>query len=98
MDWETFLAELRRAIGPQAVVTAADALRTYDADASMIVAHAPQVVALPADEAQAAAVVRLAAVAGLPVVARGAGTGIAGGAVPVCGGVLLSTARMTHFE
>jgi D-lactate dehydrogenase (cytochrome) len=92
------IAELRRAVGPHAVVADADSLRTYDADASMIVAQAPQLVVLPADPAQAAAVVRIAASAGLPVVARGAGTGIAGGAVPVRGGVLLSTARMDRVE
>lgn len=91
-------AELKRAVGPHAVVVEPDALRTYDADASMIVARAPQFVVLPADAAQAAAVVRIAAAAGLPVVARGAGTGIAGGTVPVRGGVVLSTARMDRVE
>ncbi|GAB4434532.1 MAG: FAD-binding oxidoreductase [Chloroflexi bacterium OHK40] len=92
------IAELRRALGPEAVVVEPDALRTYDADASMIVAHPPQVVALPADAAQAARAVALAVSAGLAVVPRGAGTGIAGGAVPVRGGLLLSTARMDRVE
>jgi len=89
---------LRRLLGPDALVTEADALRTYDADASMIVANAPQLVALPASPAEAAEVARLAVAAGLPVVARGAGTGIAGGAVPVRGGLLLSTARLDYVE
>jgi D-lactate dehydrogenase (cytochrome) len=92
------ISELRRLLGPGAVVAEADALRTYDADASMIVARAPQLVVLPANGEQAAAVVRIAARADLPVVARGAGTGIAGGAVPVRGGILLSTARMDRIE
>jgi D-lactate dehydrogenase (cytochrome) len=95
---EALIGELRQILGPGAVVTDADALRTYDADASMLVAHAPQIVVLPASAAQAAAAVRLAVAAGLPVVARGAGTGIAGGAVPVRGGVVLSTARMDAIE
>ncbi|MBX0328160.1 FAD-binding oxidoreductase [Oscillochloris sp. ZM17-4] len=94
MNSDTVIHHLRHALGPQAVVSAPDALRTYDADASMIVSHAPQAVALPADSAQAAEVVRIAVSAGLPVVARGAGTGIAGGAIPLRGGVLVSTARM----
>ena len=98
MSEQRLILALRRVVGPHAVVTEPDALRTYDSDASMIVAHAPQLVVLPADSAQAAAVVRLAVEAGLPVVARGAGTGIAGGAVPVRGGLLLSTARMDRFE
>jgi D-lactate dehydrogenase (cytochrome) len=91
---DELIAALRRVVGPGGLVAAPDALQTYAADASMIVARAPQLVALPADAAQAAEVVRLALAAGLPVVARGAGTGIAGGAVPVRGGLVLSTARM----
>ncbi len=98
MSEQRLILALRCVVGPHAVVTEPDALRTYDSDASMIVAHAPQLVVLPADSAQAAAVVRLAVDSGLPVVARGAGTGIAGGAVPVRGGLLLSTARMERVE
>jgi len=98
MDRNELIAELRRALGPRGVVAEADNLRTYDADASMIVSHPPELVALPATPEQAAEVVRLAAAAGLPVVARGAGTGIAGGAVPVRGGVVLSTARLDGFD
>jgi len=98
MALSELIAELIRVAGPRAVVHRTDALRTYDADASMIVAHAPDVAVLPATPEEAAAVVRLAVAAGLPVVARGAGTGIAGGAIPVRGGVLLSTARMERIE
>jgi D-lactate dehydrogenase (cytochrome) len=93
----TLIPQLHALLGSSAVVVAPDALATYDADASMIVAHAPQVAVLPGTPEQAAAVVRLAVEAGLPVVARGAGTGIAGGAIPVCGGVLLSTARLDRI-
>ncbi|NJN16348.1 MAG: FAD-binding protein [Oscillochloris sp.] len=87
-------ARLRSLLGSRAVVDSVDALRTYDADASMIVSHAPQLVVLPADEHQAATVVQLAAEADLPVVARGAGTGIAGGAIPLHGGIVIATSRM----
>jgi D-lactate dehydrogenase (cytochrome) len=90
----TITDKLIELLGSSAVVVAPDALATYDADASMIVAHAPHVAVVPASPEQAAAVVRLAGAAGLPVVARGAGTGIAGGAIPVRGGVVLSTARL----
>lgn len=60
----------------------------------MLVSHPPDVVVLPATAEQAAEAVRLATRAGMPIVARGAGTGIAGGAVPLRGGVMISTARM----
>jgi D-lactate dehydrogenase (cytochrome) len=93
----TLIPHLQALLGSSAVVVAPDALATYDADASMIVAQAPQVAVVPASPEQAAAVVRLAGAAGLPVVARGAGTGIAGGAIPVRGGVVLSTARLDQI-
>ncbi len=94
----TLVAELIRVVGAHAVVRDPDALRTYDADASMIVARAPDVAVAPGTPEEAAAAVRLAVSAGLPVVARGAGTGVAGGAIPLRGGVLLSTARMERIE
>jgi D-lactate dehydrogenase (cytochrome) len=95
---QQLFADLRRIVGANAVITDRDALRTYDADASMVVSHAPQVVVLPSTPEQVAAVVRCAAEYDLPVVARGAGTGIAGGAIPLRGGVLLSTARLDRIE
>ncbi len=98
MSSNPLIDALSQALGPGAVVTRPDALATYDSDASWIVARAPQVVALPSTPAQAATAVALAVAAGLPVVARGAGTGIAGGAVPVRGGLVLSTARLDQIE
>ncbi len=92
------VAALCQALGSHAVVTSLDALRTYDADASMIVACIPDLVAVPATLEQAATAVRLALQAGYPIVARGAGTGIAGGAVPVRRGLVLSFARMEQIE
>lgn len=91
---QTLIDELRAALGAHAVITAPEALLTYDADGSMLVSHPPEVVVLPATAEQLAEAVRLAARAGLPIVARGAGTGIAGGAVPLRGGMMISTARM----
>lgn len=94
---DKLVAELRAVLGADAVVTAPEALLTYDSDGSMIVSHPPQLVVLPKDAGQVATAVRLAVREGLAVVARGAGTGIAGGAVPLCGGLLISTARMTDI-
>ncbi|MCX7859982.1 MAG: FAD-binding oxidoreductase [Chloroflexus sp.] len=90
----TFIDDLRAALGADAVVTAPEALLTYDSDGSMLVSHPPDVVVLPATAEQVAEAVRLASRAGMPIVARGAGTGIAGGAVPLRGGMMISTARM----
>ncbi|HEX3247056.1 MAG TPA: FAD-linked oxidase C-terminal domain-containing protein, partial [Chloroflexota bacterium] len=54
----------------------------------------PDLVVTPRSAREAATVVRLAAGHGIPVIARGAGTGIAGGAVPIEGGVVVSFTRM----
>ena len=98
MQISQLVAELKRLLGSNAVVTAPDALATYDADASMLIACAPQVAVIPTTPEQAATAVSLAVAAGLPIVARGAGTGIAGGAVPVRGGMVLSSVRMDLIE
>jgi glycolate oxidase len=55
---------------------------------------APQLVALPRSAADVQVLVREAQTAGVPIVARGAGTGISGGSVPSRGGLVISTARM----
>lgn len=98
MHHTTLIEELLHIIGPRGIVAAADALMTYSADASWLVAHAPGIVALPATADQVAEVVRLAAKRGLPVVPRGAGTGVSGGAIPIHGGVVIGAARMGAVE
>jgi glycolate oxidase len=57
----------------------------------------PAIVVLPETTEEVAAIMRIAAAEGLPVVARGAGTGLAGGAVPVPGSVLVVLTRMNEI-
>jgi glycolate oxidase len=57
----------------------------------------PQIVVLPSSTQEVAGIVRLAAAAGVPIVPRGAGTGLAGGAVPAEGGIVLTLARMNRI-
>src|SRR5438270_734068 len=61
-----------------------------------IVPHPPDVVAWPEDVDQVAAVVRLAAQREVPVVPMGGGTGSAGGSIPLRGGIVLDTQRLTR--
>ena len=68
-------------------------LRPYECDGLSAYRQMPMVVALPETEAQAAAVLGVCSEQGVPVVARGAGTGLSGGALPHAHGVLLSLAR-----
>ena len=59
--------------------------------------HRPEAVAWPGSTAEVSAVVSLSAEAGLPVVARGAGSGLTGGALPVAGGLVLAMSRFNRI-
>jgi glycolate oxidase subunit GlcD len=86
--------ELRALVGPAGIVDEPTRLVAYESDALAMLAETPELVVLPRDTRETAAVMELLSRRGVPVVPRGAGTGLAGGATPVAGGVVLSTARM----
>ncbi|MEQ1895121.1 MAG: FAD-binding protein, partial [Planctomycetota bacterium] len=86
--------ELRSLLGPAGVVDDTTRLCSYESDALAMVAVRPELVILPRDTRQTAAAMKLLHRRGVPLVPRGAGTGLAGGATPVAGGVVVSTARM----
>ena len=89
---EKLLQELRTIVGDQYVITERNDLWVYRHDGS--VDHAwPGAVVLPDTTEQVSKVVKLAAREGLPIVARGAGTGLSGGAI-ADGAVLLALNRM----
>jgi glycolate dehydrogenase FAD-linked subunit len=69
-------------------------LSTYECDGLTSLRVRPDLVVLPASTEEVAAVVRLAREAGLPIVPRGAGTGLSGGALPVEGCVVVGLSRM----
>jgi glycolate oxidase len=94
MNRTQLVEELRRVVGPKGVVDNPHALLTYDADGCVMDTGEPQVVVLPTTAQEVSGVVRLAARYGLPIVPRGAGTGLAGGATAIQGGIVVSTARM----
>ena len=71
-------------------------LRTYECDGLTGRRVVPALVVLPADAAEVQAVVRICNAAGIPFVARGAGTGLSGGALPVAAGIVISLARMNR--
>jgi glycolate oxidase subunit GlcD len=88
---------LREVVGPGALVTDPDRLMVYESDALGRHHQKPLAVVLPADTNEAAAVVRALSEAGLPIVPRGAGTGLSGGAVAAPGSVMVGTARMNRI-
>jgi len=72
-------------------------MRPYDCDGMSAYQVLPWLVVLPETIEQAQEVLRLCHQHGVPVVARGAGTGLSGGALPVANGVLLSLAKFTRI-
>jgi len=90
-----FLAELKEILGV-AGFHADEATRlVYSRDASHLTIGQPLAVALPADDSQLRQVIALCGNAGVPVVCRGTGTGLSGGAVPGSGSVVIGTSRLT---
>ena len=85
---------LRKICGADHVHTDPDRLRTYESDGLLQYKSTPGVVVLPATTAQVRDVVKACADAGVPWVARGAGSGLSGGALPVAQGVLIALTRM----
>ncbi|MDX6692318.1 MAG: glycolate oxidase [Solirubrobacteraceae bacterium] len=91
------IAELRAACGDQHVLTAHDDLRTYESDGLLQYAALPRVVVLPANTEEVARVVCACHAAQVPWVARGAGSGLSGGALPVEEGVVIALTRMRRI-
>lgn len=85
---------LRAVVGPAGLLADDVRRKPYESDALAYLKRAPELVVLPRDTRQCAAVMELCARHGVPVVARGAGTGLSGGATPVEGGIVLGLARM----
>jgi glycolate oxidase len=72
-------------------------LRTYECDGLTGHRVVPSLVALPGSTGEVQAVVRVCNELRLPFVARGAGTGLSGGALPVADGIVISLARLTRI-
>ncbi|HEX2987193.1 MAG TPA: FAD-binding oxidoreductase, partial [Chloroflexota bacterium] len=87
--------ELMNLIGDGYVLWEPYDLRLYEYDGSIDRAL-PQAIVLPEGTVQVAAVVRACNRAEVPFTARGGGTGLSGGAIPVEGGVVISLAKMNR--
>ena len=96
MILESLAAHLAALIGAEKVTTAADILAANSGD-KWSASHSPDVVVFAESTADVCAVLRFANEHKIPVTTRGAGFGYVGGAVPVQGGIVLSTARMNKI-
>src|SRR5438477_8455002 len=88
--------ELSALLGARYVLHTPYDLMLYEYDAS-IDRSTPDIVVLPATTEEVAAIVKIAARHNVPVVPRGAGTGLSGGAIPIYGGIVVAFARMNRI-
>jgi len=96
-DRDRLIARLRDIVPLRGLITQIEGMRVYETDGLAAYRGLPSVVVLPETTAQVSAVLKVCAELGTPVVARGAGTGLSGGALPFPGSVLLSLARFNRI-
>jgi glycolate oxidase len=88
---------LSRVLSPGSILWEREDTRPYECDGLTMFRETPMIVALPSDEAQVVKILEVCRDLQLPVVARGAGTGLSGGAMPHGQGVLLGLAKMNRI-
>ncbi len=89
--------ELSTIVGPKRTIVDPGELRTYECDGLAGVRVRPLAVVLPETTEEVSALCRVAKTHGLPIVPRGSGTGLSGGALPVDGCLLVVLSRMTRI-
>jgi glycolate oxidase len=91
---KTFKDAVARVLPAQAIISEPEQLRTYECDALTGHRAVPELVLLPSTVAEVQELVAACHAADVPFVARGAGTGLSGGALPVAEGVVISLTRL----
>jgi glycolate oxidase len=93
----SFVDELREIVGPDGVLTAHSDLLVYECDGFTIEKNSPDVVVFPRTTQQVSRLVQACNRAQVPFLPRGAGTSLAGGCLPIGGGVMLVLTRMKEI-
>jgi len=96
MSRDALIQELRGIVGDHYTLIEKEDVIVYEQDGSIFQVM-PEIVVLPGNVEEISAVVKAARRANVPIVPRGSGTGLAGGAVPAEGGIVLSLARLDHI-
>jgi glycolate oxidase len=91
------VAALRKVLPDSCILHSEEDTRPYECDGLAAYRQLPMVVVLPRDEAQVVAILNICRELKVPIVPRGAGTGLSGGALPIADGVVLSTARFNRI-
>jgi glycolate oxidase len=95
--WQPIIKQLEAIIGQDGVIRRKEELLTYECDGLASYRQRPALVVLPRTTEEVAAAVKVCHDNNIPWVARGAGTGLSGGALPHGEGVLIVTARMNQI-
>jgi glycolate oxidase len=96
MNGQSLINQLCAIVGERFALSEKEDVIVYEQDGSIFQVM-PEIVVLPSDVEQVAAIVKAAKQANVPIVPRGSGTGLAGGAVPAEGGIILSLARLNRI-
>ncbi len=91
------VAALRAFLPSEAILAREEEVRPYECDGLSAYRQLPLLVVLPRTVAEVQKIVRLCHQKGVPLVARGAGTGLSGGALPLADGLVLSLARLNRI-
>ena len=93
----TLIQQLRDVVGSDSVLSNHADLVVYECDGFVIEKNSPDVVVFPTNVRHVAEIVKLCNAAGVPFLPRGAGTSLAGGCLPVGGGVMIVLTRMREI-
>jgi len=96
-DRARLIERLKSVLPASAIHSDAESLRPWECDGMTAIRQLPDVVVLPATEAEVRAVIAICRDMGVPVVPRGAATGLSGGATPHATGVVLGVARLNRI-
>jgi len=94
VEKQRLLAQLREVLPALSLLVDEEDLRPYECDGLMAYRQLPLIVVLPENEAQAQAILKICSALKVPVIPRGAATGLSGGAMPHRDGVVLSLAKL----
>jgi glycolate oxidase len=92
----SFLEDLTGKLGERAILTGPADLRLYEYDGG-VDRHKPEAVVFPSSTGEVVAIVKAAVAHNVPIVGRGAGTGLSGGSIPRAGGIVISFSRMNRI-
>src|SRR5438105_9110183 len=95
---ESLAGSLRTIVGRDAVLTSPSDLLVYECDGYTIEKNKPDVVVFPTATEQVVQIVKVCNEHGVPFLPRGAGTSLAGGCLPVGGGVMIALTRMKRIH